>query len=163
MTSNNGTIPEAELPSDFITDVYLFRGTKEFTQLPSMKQKKFESTVKNFGDSMFEHTFSEYPVQFLSKWYDEINEFGTVMKQCNYLDNGSRVIWDYRLIVLNPQANPSSVSNQQKAKKMNWAQDLAIDFLNSVFNSNIDDRESIGSAVFMEFTLMIVACRRAQK
>ncbi len=111
---------------------------------------------------MFEHTFSEYPVQFLSKWYDEINEFGTVMKQCNYLDNGSRVIWDYRLIVLNPQANPSSVSNQQKAKKMNWAQDLAIDFLNCVFNSNIDDRQSIGSAVFMEFTLMIVACRRAQ-
>jgi hypothetical protein len=87
-----------------------------------------------------------------------------VLKQCNYLDNGSRVVWDYRLIVLNPQANPSSVSNQQKATtKMNWAQDLAIDFLNSVFNSNIDDRESIGSAVFMEFTLMIVACRRAQK
>ncbi len=46
---------------------------------------------------------------------------------------------------------------------MNWAQDLAIDFLNSVFKSNIDDRQSIGSAVFMEFTLMIVACRRAQK
>jgi hypothetical protein len=65
--------------------------------------------------------------------------------------------------VLNPQANPSSVSNQQKAKKMNWAQDLAIDFLNSVFNSNIDHRESIGSAVFMEFTLMIVASRRVQK
>jgi hypothetical protein len=40
---------------------------------------------------------------------------------------------------------------------------LAVDFLNSVFNSNIDDRESIGSAVFMELTLMIVACRRAQK
>jgi hypothetical protein len=54
--------------------------------------------------------------------------------------------------VLNPQANPSSVSNQQKAKKMNWAQDLAIDFLNSVFNSNIDNRQSIGSAVLMEFT-----------
>jgi hypothetical protein len=65
--------------------------------------------------------------------------------------------------VLNPQANPSSVSNQQKAKKMNWAQDLAIDFLNSVFNSNIDNRQSIGSAVLMEFTLTIVACRRAQK
>jgi hypothetical protein len=46
---------------------------------------------------------------------------------------------------------------------MNWAQDLAIDFLNSVFNSNIDNRQSIGSAVLMEFTLMIVACRRAQK
>jgi hypothetical protein len=71
------------------------------------------------------------------------------LKQRNYLDNGSRVIWDYCLIVLNPQANPSSVSNQQKAKKMNWAQDLTIDFLNSVFNSNIDKRESIGSAVFM--------------
>jgi hypothetical protein len=66
MTLNNGTIPEAELPLDFMTDVYLFCGTKEFTQLPSMKQKTFESTVKNFGDSMFEHTFSEYPVQFLS-------------------------------------------------------------------------------------------------
>jgi hypothetical protein len=55
---NNGTIPEAESPSDFMTDVYLFRGTKEFTLLLSMKQKKFESTVKNFGDSLFEHTFS---------------------------------------------------------------------------------------------------------
>ena len=85
------------------------------------------------------------------------------MKQSNYLDNGSRVIWDYCLIVLNPQANPSSVSNQQKAKKINWAQDLAIDVFNSVFNSNIDNRQSIGSAVLMEFTLMIVACRRAQK
>jgi hypothetical protein len=123
---------------------------------PEHETENFESTVKNFGDSMFEHMFSEYLVQFLSKWYDKINEFGTVLKQCNYLDNGSRVIWDYCLIVLNPQANPSSVV-------MNWAQDLAIDFLNSVFNSNIDDRESIGSAVFMEFTLMIVACRRAQK
>jgi hypothetical protein len=48
MTLNNGTIPEAELPLDFLTDVSLFRGTKEFTQLPSMKKKKFESTVKNF-------------------------------------------------------------------------------------------------------------------
>jgi hypothetical protein len=47
MTLNNGTIPEAEPPSDFMTDVYLFRGTKEFTQLPSMKQKNFELTVKN--------------------------------------------------------------------------------------------------------------------
>ncbi len=46
---------------------------------------------------------------------------------------------------------------------MNWVQDLAIDFLNSVFNSNIDNRQSIGSAVLVEFTLMIVACRRAQK
>jgi hypothetical protein len=160
---NNGTIPEAELPSDSMTDVYLFRGTKEFTQLLSMKQKKFESTVKNFGDSLFEHMFSKYPVQFLSKWYDKINEFRTVLKQCDYLDNGSCVIWDYCLIVLNPQANLSSVSNQQKAKKMNLAQDLAIDFLNSVFNSNIDNRQSISSAVFMEFTLMIDACRRAQK
>jgi hypothetical protein len=53
--------------------------------------------------------------------------------------------------------------HQQKAKKMNWAQDLAIDFLNSVFNSSIDNRQSMGSAVFMEFTLMIVAWRRAQK
>jgi hypothetical protein len=163
MTLNNGTLPEAELPSDFMTDVYLFRGTKEFTQLLSMKQKKFEFTVSNFGDSLFEHTFSEYPVQFLSKWYEEINEFGTVLKQCNYLDNGSRAFWDYCLIVLNPQANPSSVSNQQKAKKMNWAQELANDFLNSVFNSNIDDRQSIGSSVLMEFTLMIVTCRRVQK
>jgi hypothetical protein len=51
MTLNNGTIPEAELPSDFMTNVYLFCGTKEFTQLPNMKQKKFESTVKNVGDS----------------------------------------------------------------------------------------------------------------
>jgi hypothetical protein len=99
-----------------------------------MKQKKFESTVKNFGDSLFEHTFSKYPVHFLLIWYDEINEFGTVLKQCNYLYCGSCVIWDYGLIVLNPHANPSSVSNQQKAKKMNWAQDLAIDLLNSVFN-----------------------------
>jgi len=82
-----------------------------------------------------------------------------VLKQCNYLHNGSRIIWDYCLIVLNPQANLSSVSNQQKAMKMNWAQDLAIDFLNSVFNSSIDNRQSMGSAVFMEFTLMIFACR----
>jgi hypothetical protein len=66
MTLNNRTIPEAELPSEFMTDVYLlFSGTKEFTQLPSMKQKQFESKVKNFGDSLFEHTFSKYPVQFL--------------------------------------------------------------------------------------------------
>jgi hypothetical protein len=72
MTLSNGTIPEAELPSEFIHNVYLFRGTKELTQLPSMKQKNFESTVKNFGDSMLEHTFSEYPVQFLSKWYDKM-------------------------------------------------------------------------------------------
>jgi hypothetical protein len=53
--------------------------------------------------------------------------------------------------------------------KQIWAQyptskkDLAIDFLNSFFNSNIDNRQSIGSAVFMEFTLIIVACKRAQK
>jgi hypothetical protein len=67
MTLNNGMIPEAELPSDFMTNAYLFCGTKEFTQLPSMKQKKFESAVNNFGDSLFEHTFSKYPVQFLSK------------------------------------------------------------------------------------------------
>jgi hypothetical protein len=88
MTLNNGMIPEAELPSDFMTYVCLFCGTKEFTQLPSMKRKKFESTVKNFGDSLFEHTVSKYLVQFLSKWYDKINEFGTVLKQCNYSDNG---------------------------------------------------------------------------
>jgi hypothetical protein len=37
-------------------------------QLLSMKQKHFESTVNNFGDSLFEHTLSEYPVQF-----DKIN------------------------------------------------------------------------------------------
>jgi hypothetical protein len=115
MTLNNGIIPEAELPSNFMTDVYLFCGTKEFMQLPSMKQKKCESTVKNFGVSLFEHTFSKYPVQFLSKWYDKINEFGTALNQCNYLDNGSHVIWGYCLIVLNPQANPSSVSSQQNA------------------------------------------------
>jgi hypothetical protein len=42
-------------------------------------------------------------------------------------------------------------------------QELAIDFLISVFNSNTDNRQSIGSAVLMQFTLMIVACRRAQK
>jgi hypothetical protein len=108
--------------------------------------------VKNFGDSLFEHTFSKYALQFV-----------TVLKQFNYLDNGSQVIWDHCLIVLNPQANPSSVSNQQKAKKMNWARELAIDFLNSVFKSNIDNQQSIGSGVLMEFTLMIVACRRAQK
>jgi hypothetical protein len=110
MTLNNRTIPEAELPSDFMTNVYLFCGTKEFTQLLSMKQKKFESKVKHFGDSMFEHTFSEYPVQFLSKWYDKINEFGTVLKQCNYLDNGSRVIWDYCLIVLTDCVESTSKS-----------------------------------------------------
>ncbi len=46
---------------------------------------------------------------------------------------------------------------------MHWAQELDFDFLNSVLNSNIDDRQSIGSAVLMEFTLMIVASRRAQK
>jgi hypothetical protein len=46
---------------------------------------------------------------------------------------------------------------------MNWAQELAIDLRNSVFNSNIDNRQSIGSSVLMEFTQMIVACRRAQK
>ena len=50
-----------------------------------------------------------------------------------------------------------------ETKKMDWAQELAIDFLNSVFHSNIDDRQSIGSAVLMEFTVMIVACRRSQK
>ena len=36
-------------------------------------------------------------------------------------------------------------------------------FLNSVFHSNIDDRQSIGSAVLMEFTVMIVACKRSQE
>jgi hypothetical protein len=36
------------------------------------------------------------------------------MKQQDYLDIGSHVIWDCCLIVLNPQANLSSVSNQQK-------------------------------------------------
>ena len=46
---------------------------------------------------------------------------------------------------------------------MNWAQEVAIDFLNSVFNSNIDNRQSICSTVLLEFTLMIVACRGAQK
>jgi hypothetical protein len=61
MTLNNGMLSEAELPLDFMTDVYLFCGTKEFMQLTNMNQK----TVKNFGDSLFEHTFSEYPVQFL--------------------------------------------------------------------------------------------------
>ncbi len=66
-------------------------------------------------------------VQFLSKQFDKINEFGTVLKQCNYLDNGSCVIWDYRLIVLNPQANPSSVSNQQKAK--NWFSEQCFQFI----------------------------------
>jgi hypothetical protein len=79
MTLNNKTLPEAELPSDFMADVYLLHGTKEFMQLPNMKQKKFESTVKNF---------SKYPVQYLSIWYDNINEFGIVLKQSNYLDNG---------------------------------------------------------------------------
>ena len=49
MALNNETLSAAELSSEFMTDVYLFRGTKEFTQLPNMKQKKFESTVKNFG------------------------------------------------------------------------------------------------------------------
>jgi hypothetical protein len=88
---------------------------------------------------------SEYQVQFLSKWYGKINEFGTVLKHCNYSDNGSRVIWDNCLIVLSPQVNSSSVSNQTKAKMMNWAQEVAIDFLNSVFNSNIDNRQSICS------------------
>ena len=67
------------------------------------------------------------------------------------------------MLLLNAQANPGSVSNQQKAKKMNGAQELAIDFLNSGFNSKIDNRQSIGSAVLMEFTLTIVACRRSQK
>jgi hypothetical protein len=61
------------LPLDFMFNVYLLRGTKEFAQLLSMKQKKFESTVKNFGDILFEHMLSEYLVQFLSKWYDKIN------------------------------------------------------------------------------------------
>jgi hypothetical protein len=65
MALDNGTLQEAELPSYFMTDVYLFRGTQELTQLPSVKQKKFEPTVKSFGDSLFEHRFSEYPVQFL--------------------------------------------------------------------------------------------------
>ncbi len=86
-----------------------------------------------------------------------------MVKQCNYLDNGSHVIWDYCLLVLNPLADPSSVSNKQKAKKMNWAQELTIDFLNSIFKSNIDGSQSIGSAVLKEINLMIVACRRAQK
>jgi hypothetical protein len=31
----------------------------------------------------------------------KINEFGTVTKQCNYLENGTLVIYDYCLIVLN--------------------------------------------------------------
>ena len=160
---NETAPPAAEQSSEFMTNVYLNRGVNEFTLLPKMQQSKSESTAKTFSDSLFEHTFSEYPIQFFSKWYEDINEFGTVLKQCIYSENDTRVYWDYRLIVLSPTANPTSSSNQQKQKKMDWAQELAIDFLNSVFHSNIDDRQSIGSAVLMEFTVMIVACRRSQK
>ena len=46
---------------------------------------------------------------------------------------------------------------------MEWASALAVDFLSSVFHTNIDDRESIGAAVLQDFTLMIVACKITQK
>ena len=86
-----------------------------------------------------------------------------MLKQCIYSENDTHVYWDYRLIVLSLTANPTSPSNQQKQKKMDWAQELETDFLNSVFHSNVDDRQSIGSAVLMEFTVMIVACKSSQK
>lgn len=158
MVSGNETLPAAEDSSEFMTSVYSFRGLNEFTKLPTMNQKTFETTVQTFRDSLSQHTYSEYPIELFSKWYEDINKFGAVLKQCNYLENEtSGVSWDYRLIVLNPAGTP----DEKKTKKMDWAQELAINFLHSVFNSNIDDRQSIGSAVLLEFTVMIVACRRS--
>ncbi len=46
---------------------------------------------------------------------------------------------------------------------MELASALAVNFLNSVFHTNIDDRESIGAAVLQNFTLMIVACKITHK
>ncbi len=96
---------------------YLFRWTKEFTQLPNMKQKNLNPRWRILETVCL--SIRSPSIQSNScQRYDEINEFWTVLKQCNYLDNGSRVsIWEYCLIVLNPQANPSSVSNQQKLRR----------------------------------------------
>ena len=115
---NETAPPAAQQSSEFMTNVYLYRGVHEFTLLPKMQQSKFESTAKTFSDSLFEHTFSENPIQFFSKWYEDINEFGTVLKQCIYSENDTHVYWDYCLIVLSPTANPTSPLNQQKQKKM---------------------------------------------
>ena len=129
-----------------------------------MKQKKFNDTVKTFRDSFSEDLLSEYPLDFFSEWYKTINEFSAVLKNLKYMeDDGTTVVWDYRLLVLNPSANPDTTSNKTKRKKMEWASDLAVKFLNSVFDTNIDDRECIGAAVLQDFTLMIVACKMTSK
>ena len=60
---NETAPPAAEQSSEFMTNVYLYRGVNEFTLLPKMQQSKFESTAKTFSDSLFEHTFLEYPIQ----------------------------------------------------------------------------------------------------
>jgi hypothetical protein len=61
---------------------------------------------------------SEYPLHFFSKWYKTINEFSTVLENLKYMeDAGTSVVWDYRLLVLNPLANPNTTSNKKRAKK----------------------------------------------
>ena len=75
MNVNHEKLPAAELSSEFMANVYSFRETKEFTQLPNMiKQIKFESTVKSFGDNLFDHTM--YPIQFLSNLCKKLMNLG---------------------------------------------------------------------------------------
>jgi hypothetical protein len=110
-------LPPALLSSEFMTDVHLFSGTNEFAK-NNMKQKKFDETVNTFRDSFFEDMLSEYPLHFFSKWYKTINEFSTVLENLKYMeDAGTSVVWDYRLLVLNPLANPNTTSNKKRAKK----------------------------------------------
>jgi hypothetical protein len=84
MNLNHGKLPAAELSLEFMTDVYSLCGTKEWTQLPNMiKQNKFESTVKSFGENLFDHTM--YPIQFLSNLCKRLMNLG----QCW----SSAIIW----------------------------------------------------------------------
>ncbi len=110
-------LPPALLSSEFMTDVYLFSGTNEFTQ-NNMTQKKFDNSVKTFRDSFFEDMLSEYTLHFFSKWYKTISEFSTVLENLKSMeDAGTSVVWDYRLFVLNPLANPDTTPNKKSAKK----------------------------------------------
>lgn len=156
-------LPISEVTSEFMPEVYIFSGAKQFTSLPGSNNKTFQASVKSFHDSISQHVFAEFPIQFLSKWYNDIPELRKVFgKDCKVVENSKHVLWDYRLLVLNPKADATTKNNITKANKVEWAQTLAINFLTEVFNTNVDDGQSILSAVLLEYTLLIVACRREE-
>ncbi|KAI2511372.1 hypothetical protein MHU86_2983 [Fragilaria crotonensis] len=126
MVLDNQTLP-SEDSSEFMTSVNSFHGVNEFTKLPTMNKKTFKTTVQTFRDSLSQHTYSEYPIKRFSKWYEDNNKFGAVLKQCNYLENKTNASWDYQVIVLNPAATPEE-KKKTKLEKLEWAQELAIDF-----------------------------------